>query len=97
RVGERTKFSGHATGNRCRFAAGLEAGEVRTIAPGERSTQSDAGLDRGIMNNVDRAFVIRSALPVAAKISKISAGSEAGCDAGNFRDRVRVLEPFKCF
>src|SRR5262249_9676841 len=63
RVRQRAKLRGHTAGNCCDLATGLEACEVRSIAPRQRSTQTDARLDRAVVHDIDRAFVVGRALP----------------------------------
>ena len=63
RVRERSEFGG---GARAMAAVSLPAWkqEVRSIAPRERTAETDTGLDRGVVHDVDRAFVVPG-VPVA--------------------------------
>src|SRR5262245_31240451 len=76
RVGQRAELRGHAARDRGGLAAGLEAGEVRAVAPGERAAQPDAGLERGVVHDVDRPLVVGRALTEAGEVAEIAAGRE---------------------
>src|SRR5687767_1826247 len=43
------------------LVAGLEAREIRTVPPGKRTAQLHPGLDRGVVDDVDRALIVRRA------------------------------------
>src|SRR5438445_2049989 len=92
RVGERSKLGRDAARDCGGFAASLEAGEVRPIAPRERTAQPHLRLDRRVVDDVDRALVVGRALAVAREVAEIAARREHGGDAGNFRNLVGVLE-----
>src|SRR5688572_15897759 len=70
-IREGTEFGGDTAGDRRRLTAGLEAGEVRPIAPRERTAQPFARLDRGVMDDVDRALVVRRSLSIPRKVAQI--------------------------
>ena len=57
RIGQRAELRSHAAGDGRRLTPGLEAGEVGTIAPGNRTAQPNARLQRGVMVDtpVDRS------------------------------------------
>ena len=78
------EFRRHASSNRRRFAARLEAGEVRAIAPRERPAQPNAGFDRRIMHDVDRALVVGRALPETREVAEIAARREIAVTPGTF-------------
>src|ERR1700730_6973487 len=61
-IGEGAELRRNAAGDRRRFAAGLEAGEVRPVTPRDGTAQPNAGLDRGVMDDIDRALVVGGAL-----------------------------------
>src|SRR5215469_12832218 len=64
-IGEGPEFSGDPPSDRGSLAACLETGEVRTVAPGERTAEPLAGGEGGVMHNIDEPFVIGFALFVA--------------------------------
>src|SRR5262245_12630122 len=64
-IGERSEFGGDAACNRGHLASGLEAGEVRSIAPRDRSAEADTGLEGRVVHDVDRALVVGRSLPEA--------------------------------
>ena len=76
RVSKVAEFRRDAPGDRRGFTSGLESTEIRTIAPRERPTQPDAGVDRRIVDDVDGPFVVGRALSVAAEVAQISARGE---------------------
>src|SRR5262245_14633950 len=71
-VVEIAKFGAGAAGDLRHFVAGLEAGEVRPLAPGERTAELDAGLDGGVVHHVDGALVVGIALPIAGEIAEVA-------------------------
>src|SRR5438128_2548799 len=70
------------------LVAGLEAGEIRAVLPGEGAAQLRAGLDRGIVHDVDGALVVGRALCKARKIAEVAARGEHRRDAGHLGDLV---------
>src|SRR6266545_5404982 len=82
-IGEWTELVFDAARNRGGLAACLEAREVRAIAPRERSAQPHLGFDGGVVHDVDRALVVRRALPIAREIPEIAAGREDRRDSGH--------------
>jgi len=58
RVPQLAKLDAHAGRDRAGLLLGLEAGEVRPLAPGERPAQTLAGVDRGVVDGVDQPFVV---------------------------------------
>src|SRR5436190_24299784 len=85
-VRERPKFSSNTARDCGRFTAGLEAGEIGAVAPGEWSAQSHTGFDGGVMHDVDRALVVGRTLPIPGEVSEIAACREHGRDGGDFRN-----------
>src|ERR1700722_15169998 len=71
RIFQRSKLSSHSPFDCRRFAAVLEAGEVRTIEPREWAAQSLSGGERGVMNHINQALVIGISLLVPRKITKV--------------------------
>src|SRR6185312_6514188 len=69
----------------------LEAREVGTIAPRERTTEALPGRQRGVVDNVDEALVVGRALAIAREIAEVSAGGEDRIHARNCCDLPRVL------
>src|SRR5262249_57328454 len=92
---QRTELGGHAARDGGQLAGGLEAGEVRPIAPRERAAQPHTRLDRRVMDDVDRALVVGRALLKARKVAEVAACGEDRRDAGYLRDLVGVLEPLE--
>src|SRR5271168_1561041 len=70
-VGVFAEFCLHAAGDRGHLVAGLEAGEIRSVAPSPRAAQLDSRLDGGVVDDVDLPLVIGVALPVAGEIAEI--------------------------
>src|SRR5688572_10291696 len=77
-VHQRAELRGNTAGDRCRLAAGLEAGEVGAVSPGEGTTQPHARLHGGVVNDIDGALVIRRALTVAGEVAQVTARREDG-------------------
>src|SRR5437867_12354162 len=96
-VGERTELGSDAARDGRRFAARLEAGEVGPVAPREGTAQPHSGLDRGVVHDVDRAFVVGRSLAIAREVSEIAARREHGSDAWYLGDLVGVLEALERF
>ena len=97
RVREWTELGCNAPGDRGSLAAGLEAREVRPIAPRQRAAQPHTGLECGVVNDVDRPLVIRRALPITREVTQIPTGCENGCYAWDLGDFVGVLEALEGF
>src|SRR3954463_15441650 len=76
RVRERAQFSGRAARDGRRLAAGLEAGEVGAIAPRKRAAQTNLGLDRSVVDDVDGPLVIGRSLSVAREVAEVPARRE---------------------
>ena len=57
-----TELRGYAARDGRGLAARLEAREVRTIAPRERTAQADAGIDGGVLANSAAAEALTSVL-----------------------------------
>src|SRR5262249_43533989 len=95
RIRQVAELGAHAAGDCGRLASGLEAGEVRPIAPRERTAQPDTGLDRGVVHDVDRALVVGRALAESREVAEVAARGEHRRDARHFRDLVGVLQPFE--
>src|SRR5262249_18455023 len=60
------------------------------------TTEFHAGLDGGVMHDVDLAFVVRVALPITSEIPKIAAGGKNRVHPRHLGDLVGVLEAFEC-
>src|SRR5438132_9143090 len=68
RIGQIAEFNSRSARDLGHLVARLEAGEVRPFPPSERAAELLAGLDRGVMDDVDRALVVRITLPVTGEI-----------------------------
>src|SRR5262245_8440080 len=95
RVRERPQFCRNTTRDRGGLAARLEAREVRTVAPRNRSAQTNTRLQRRVMDDVDRALVVGCALPEPGEVPEITARGKQRRYARHLRDLVGVLQPFE--
>src|ERR1700761_2817901 len=76
RIGQRTQFVLHAALESAGFTARLEAGEVGTVAPGQRPAQPHTGLDSSVVHDVDLTLIIGIVLLVAGVITQIARRGE---------------------
>src|SRR5205807_8237988 len=95
RIGEFTKLGACAARDLSNLVAGLEAGKVRPVLPGERAAELHAGFDRRVVHDVDGALVVRRPLRETRKIAEVAARREYRGDARDLGDLVSVLEPFE--
>src|SRR5262249_23694493 len=92
RIRELAEFDLHASRDCGHFIAGLKAREIWSVFPRPGTTQFYAGLDGGVMHDVDLALVIRVALPVAGKIPEVAARGKNRVHSRNLGDLIGVLE-----
>src|SRR6266436_7947829 len=95
RVCELAEFDLHASRDGGHFVTGLEAGEIRPVPPRPGATEFYAGLDGGVMHDVDLALVVRITLLVASEIPEIAARGKNRVHPWNLGDLVGVLEAFQ--
>ena len=96
-IRQRSKLRGHATRDRRGLTPGLEAGEVGTIAPRNRATQTDARPERRVVDDVDGALVVGRALPEPGEVAEVAACRKQRRDTRHLRDLVGVLQTFERF
>src|SRR6266481_3416671 len=95
RVRELAEFDLHTSRDGGHFVTGLEAGEIRPVLPRPWATELHAGLDGGVVHDVDLALVVRIALLVAGEIPEIAARGKDRVHPRNLGDLVGILEAFQ--
>ena len=79
--------------DRRKLAARLETGEIRAIAPRQRTAQSDAGLDGGVVDDVDRPLVVRRSLRVAGEVAESVLAAKTALTPGTLAMASAFLRP----
>src|SRR5215470_15426947 len=73
---EVAQLRSHTSINGGHLRSGLKTCEVGPIAPGERPAEPDTRLERGVVDDVDGAFVVGVALPESREVPQVAAGGE---------------------
>src|SRR4030081_767907 len=74
------------------FAGSLEESESRAILPSLRSPKPDPVLERHVVNSRDQGFILLLALPVAGKVTQVSARGKDHIDPGNGSNLFGILD-----
>src|SRR5258708_33426984 len=74
------------------FAGSLKESESRAILPSLRSPKPDPVLERHVVNSRDQGFILLLALPVAGKVTQVSARGEDHIDPGYGSNLFGILD-----
>src|SRR5262249_38247607 len=96
-ISQRSELGAYTTADSRRLATSLEASEIRAVPPREGTAQPFAPLQRGIVDYIDQALIVRRALRVSGEVSQVAAGCENRGHTGNPGDFVGVLDTFQRF
>ena len=93
RIRELAEFDLHASLDGSHFVAGLETSEIGPVLPRPWTAEFHAGLDGGVMHDVDLALIVRIALLIAGEIPEIAAGGKNRVHPRNLGNLCKARAP----